>query len=133
MRLLPLVSVLAFLSIAPAQAADCANATDQATMTQCADAGFKKSDAELNALYKRIEQRLKDNADTKKLLIAAQRSWVSFRDAECGFATANVAGGTLYPMVYAQCADGLTQARIKDFKAYLSCQEGDTTCPVPAQ
>ena len=134
MRFLSLVSVLAVLVMtAPARAADCANASDQATMTQCAGTAFKKSDAELNTLYKEIEQRLKDSADAKKLLVTAQRNWVSFRDAECGFATSNVAGGSLYPMVYAQCADGLTQARIKDFKGYLSCQEGDATCPVPAQ
>jgi uncharacterized protein YecT (DUF1311 family) len=131
MRLLPLVPVLAVLSIAPAQAADCANATDQATMNECAGAGFKKSDAELNALYKQIEQRLRGNADTLKLLVAAQRAWVGFRDAECGFSSSGVSGGTAYPMIHAMCLDGLTQQRVKDFKGYLACQEGDLSCPLP--
>ncbi|MGE4248980.1 MAG: lysozyme inhibitor LprI family protein [Parvibaculaceae bacterium] len=133
MRRLLLVPVLAILSIGPAKADDCANASDQATMTQCADTALKKSDAELNALYKQIEQRLKDNADARKLLTTAQRNWVSFRDAECAFAASASAGGSVYPMVHAQCADGLTQARVKDFKAYLSCPEGDLSCPVPGQ
>src|SRR5688572_1567151 len=78
-------SLLVLLPASPAAlAADCANATDQATMNECADAGFKKSDAELNALYKKIEQRLKDNGEAKKMLVAVQRAWVSFRDAEIG-------------------------------------------------
>ena len=86
MRLTIFTSLLVFLAASPAaRAADCANATDQATMNECADASLQKSDAELNALYKKIEQRLKDNGDAKKLLVAAQSAWVSFRDAECGF------------------------------------------------
>jgi uncharacterized protein YecT (DUF1311 family) len=127
-------SLLVLLPASPAAlAADCANATDQATMNECADAGFKKSDAELNALYKKIEQRLKDNGEAKKMLVAVQRAWVSFRDAECNFSASAVAGGSMYPMTYAACLDGLTQKRVRDFEAYLKCEEGDTSCPVPAQ
>ncbi|KXF74865.1 urease-associated protein [Paramesorhizobium deserti] len=118
---------------APAFAEDkCADAQDQATMNQCADASFKKSDKKLNTLYKQIEARLKDDADTRKLLIKAQQDWVKFRDAECTFQTAGAAGGSVMPMLTAQCMDGLTQSRVKDFESYLNCQEGDMSCPVPA-
>lgn len=110
----------------------CANAEDQATMTECADAAFKNSDKKLNELYKQIESRLKDDADTKKLLVKAQQEWIRFRDAECGFQTAGAAGGSMAPMLLAQCMDGLTQARVADFENYLSCEEGDMSCPVPA-
>jgi uncharacterized protein YecT (DUF1311 family) len=110
----------------------CADAKDQATMNQCYDAAFKSSDKKLNELYKQIEARLKDDADTKKLLIQAQRDWGKFRDAECSFQTAGAAGGSMMPMLLAQCMDGLTQSRIQDFEGYLKCQEGDMSCPVPA-
>ena len=99
---------------------------------QDADAASKKSDRKLNELYKQIEARLKDDAHTKKLLIQAQQGWVKFRDAECSFQTAGSAGGSVVPMLIAQCMDGLTQSRVKVFEGYLHCKEGDLSCPVPA-
>ncbi|PRH89633.1 hypothetical protein C5L14_03475 [Labrys okinawensis] len=116
---------------AAAGATNCANAATQADMNECADKAFKKSDADLNAVYQQIEQRLKDNADTKKRLVAAQRAWVAFRDAECTFSASGASGGSIYPMVYSMCLDRVTQARVRSLEAYLSCGEGDTSCPVP--
>ncbi|GGC70281.1 hypothetical protein GCM10010994_31080 [Chelatococcus reniformis] len=112
-------------------AGECANATSQKAMDDCAGKAFKASDAELNALYKQIEQRLKSDADTTKLLVAAQRAWVAFRDAECVFSSSGSAGGSVNPMIYAMCLDRLTKARTSDLKGYLKCEEGDTSCPVP--
>lgn len=107
-------------------------AKDQAAPNECADAASKKSDNKLNELYKQIETRLKDDADTKTLFVQAQRDWVKFRDAECSFQTVGAAGGSVMPMLVAQCMDSLTQSRVKDFEGYLKCQEGDPSCPVPA-
>ncbi|NEV15157.1 urease-associated protein [Rhizobium sp. SEMIA 4088] len=101
-------------------------------MNECADKSFKKSDADLNGVYKQIEQRLKDNADTKKLLVTAQRAWVAFRDAECTFQTSGSSQSSIYPMVYSMCLDTVTQSRVRTLEAYLNCAEGDTSCPVPA-
>ena len=132
MRRLFLLALIAMAPTPIARADDCANATDQRAMDECASEAYRKSDAELNALYKQIEQRLKSDTGTTKLLIAAQRAWVVFRDAECNFSTSRVSGGTIYPMIYTECADGLTQRRIEDLKRYLACEEGDMSCPVPA-
>jgi len=68
--------LLALVAIAPpsiASAEDCASAMDQRTMNECADKAYKNSDAELNALYEQIKQRLKGEADPTMLLVAAQR------------------------------------------------------------
>jgi uncharacterized protein YecT (DUF1311 family) len=99
---------------------------------QDADDAFKQTDKKLNELYKQIEARLTDDADTKKLLVQAQRDWVKFRDAECNFQTAGAAGGSMMPMLVAQCMDNLTQFRVKNFERYLNCEESDLSCPVPA-
>ncbi|MER9618033.1 lysozyme inhibitor LprI family protein [Mesorhizobium sp. M0207] len=107
-------------------------AKDQAAANECADAASKKSDNKLNELYKQIETRVKDDVDTKTLFVQAQRDWVKFRDAECSFQTVGAAGGSVMPMLVAQCMDSLTQSRVKDFEDYLKCQEGDPSCPVPA-
>jgi uncharacterized protein YecT (DUF1311 family) len=113
-----------------AHADECKDAQDQATMTKCAEKAYKASDAKLNALYHKIEKRLGDD-DAKRLLVKAERAWIAFRDAECGFAASTVTGGSAYPMIQAMCLDDLTQKRIADFQQYLNCEEGDMSCPVP--
>lgn len=128
-----LAATLAMIVVAPAAKADeCDNATGgQAGLDECYAKVFKKSDAELNKLYKQIEARLKGDAATTKLLVTAQRAWVAFRDGECNFQSAGASGGSIGPMIHSMCLDGLTQSRIKDFQGYLKCEEGDTSCPVP--
>jgi uncharacterized protein YecT (DUF1311 family) len=123
------VTICAWLSIASAAfAEDCADQS-QNGLNQCADAAYKKADEALNGVYRELTRRLKDDPPTTKLLVAAQKTWLAFRDAECTFANAANAGGSIYPMVYAGCLERLT----KDLGAYLKCGEGDVGCPVPRQ
>jgi uncharacterized protein YecT (DUF1311 family) len=127
---------LMLLVLAPASAAsadDCADTATQAAMNECANQAYEKADAELNALYQQIRQRLKGDGETTTLFVAAQRAWVAFRDAECKFSTSGVSGGSIYPTIYAGCLERLTKARVDDFTVYLGCQEGDLSCPVPPQ
>jgi uncharacterized protein YecT (DUF1311 family) len=133
MRRLFLLALVAIAPVPIAAADDCATAMSQRTMNECADKAYKKSDAELNALYKQIKQRLKDDADKTKLLVAAPLAWVTFRNAECKFSTSAVSGGSVYPVIFSGCAGRWTRKRIDDLKAYLMCVEGDLSCPVPAK
>ncbi|WP_131671827.1 lysozyme inhibitor LprI family protein [Pseudomonas parakoreensis] len=129
-RLLLALTPFLFSPLAHA-AIDCANASDQATMNQCAGQEFKSTDKELNAMYQQIIGRLKDNPDRKKLLVGAQRAWIGFRDTECKFSASGVEGGSVYPLIYSNCLTAVTKARIETLKQYLKCQEGDMSCPVP--
>jgi len=128
-RLLLALTPLLFTSMAVA--VDCDNASDQATMNQCAAQQNAAADKELNALYQQITSRFKGNPDNKKLLVGAQRAWVAFRDVECKFSASGVEGGSVYPLIYSNCTTELTKARVQTFKNYLKCQEGDMSCPVP--
>jgi uncharacterized protein YecT (DUF1311 family) len=129
-RSLLALTPLLFMPFAHA-AVDCANASDQATMNQCAGQDFKAADKALNTVYQQITGRLKDNPDGKKLLVSAQRAWVGFRDAECKFSSSGVTGGSAYPWVYSNCLTGVTKIRVEALKQYLKCEEGDMSCPVP--
>lgn len=131
-RSMALAAVLVGLQIGLVAADECEEAMDQATMNACAEQSFKKADGELNRLYRQIEKRLADDQNTKRLLVAAQRAWIAFRDAECTFSSSGAAEGSIYPMIVTQCRDELTRHRVDDFKSYLSCKEGDLSCPVPA-
>lgn len=125
-------AALVVLFLPPAHADECLDkAVSQPDMNACAKKAYTTSDVALNKLYQQILQRLKDDADAKKRLLAAQRAWLAFRDAECHFSASATEGGTVFPMAYGLCLDSLTKARVQDFKLYLSCQEGDASCPLP--
>lgn len=114
-----------------AQAQDCADST-QMGLDECTGIAFKKADARLNQLYRQITARLTEDVTTKARLVAAQRAWISFRDAECAFRAAGVEGGSIYPMTVTMCRTDLTDQRVTALEPLLDCQEGDTSCPVPA-
>ncbi|MCI0998008.1 lysozyme inhibitor LprI family protein [Pseudomonas corrugata] len=126
-----LLALTPLLFVALAQADDCANATTQGEMNQCAAQEKNAADNELNSLYKQITARLKGNPEGKQLLVKAQRAWIGFRDTECKFSASGVEGGSVYPLIYSNCITALTKARVETFKTYLKCKEGDLSCPVP--
>ncbi|MFZ1109106.1 MAG: lysozyme inhibitor LprI family protein [Rhodomicrobium sp.] len=126
-----LFSILTFA--AAARADECDNAMDQATMNACAEDAYRKADAELNAVYKQVQSRNKDDAEAGKLLVAAERAWVAFRDAECAFDAAPNAGGSIYPLVYFGCLQRLTKARTGQLIRYSQCEGGEVACAQPAR
>jgi uncharacterized protein YecT (DUF1311 family) len=120
------------ISIAHSQQ-NCGDKTNQTDMNICAGQAYSKADRELNSTYRQIEGRLKDDQGTRKLLVAAQKAWIAFRDAECNFSSSTVQGGTAYPFVSNSCLYDKTQSRIQELKVYLACTDGDMDCPVPAK
>lgn len=116
----------------PAQAETCENAATEAEAAACYDRAHKAADHTLNAAYREIERRLGDDADTRKLLVEAERAWIAFRDAECRFSTSAAEGGTIHPMLVSMCQTDMTTARNAELAGYLACEEGDMACPVPS-
>jgi uncharacterized protein YecT (DUF1311 family) len=131
MRLL-ILAFCAALAGAPAVAYECKDQT-QAGLDQCAQADYGKADAALNGAYKEIIRRLKDDNATTKLLVAAQKAWIAYRDAECAFSSSANAGGSIYPMVVSICLEAATKERTRELSAFLKCGDGDTGCPVPGK
>jgi uncharacterized protein YecT (DUF1311 family) len=105
----------------------------QLGLNACADAAYQKADSALNSAYKEIVGRLKGDAGAAKLLIAAQRAWIGYRDADCAFSSAANAGGSIYPMVYSICLEAVTKERTKELAVFLKCGDGDMGCPAPAR
>lgn len=129
LALVALVSV----GLTEARAAGCGADATQSDLNVCADQALRKADATLNGAYRQIMDRLKDDTRTKELLVTAQKAWVAFRDSECVFATSSAAQVSIYPMLVATCHEDLTKKRTEALKAYLNCEEGDMSCPVPAK
>jgi uncharacterized protein YecT (DUF1311 family) len=105
---------------------NCANATDQATLTQCANISLKASDAKLNQTFRALQAKVSKPGKDK--LQKAQRAWITWRDAQCDFNSSGSSDGSIHGMVLASCLDDLTKAQTKLLDSQLHCQEGDTSC-----
>jgi uncharacterized protein YecT (DUF1311 family) len=103
---------------------DCTDPQDQNTMTLCAGLDYDKADKELNALWPSIKASAEENDKSAsaedggyvKALMASQKAWLAFRDAECTWQGFQAHGGSMEPMLVNGCLAAVTKDRIKQLK-----------------
>jgi uncharacterized protein YecT (DUF1311 family) len=114
--------VLSAAASASAEALDCKNAMSTPDINACAWIDLKAVDSTLNQAYQRTLKRLGDrgteSAAATKKLIAAQRAWIKFRDADCDSVDEMWAGGTIHTVMHIGCLQHHAEQRIKDLDAY---------------
>jgi uncharacterized protein YecT (DUF1311 family) len=125
-RIFMLAFAVAALTPMAAQAGECDKARTQTEMNICAGHELEQANATINNLYK--ETMAKYDAEGQDLLRKSERAWIAFRDAECDFRTSGSKGGSIWPLVHAQCLTELTRARIKQLEQAANCQAGDLSC-----
>jgi uncharacterized protein YecT (DUF1311 family) len=114
-------------SSAAEPALDCDNAQTQAEMNQCAAQEFAAADAELNAQWELTAAAMKaldaeiDRATDKQpgyfeTLLEGQRAWLKFRDAQCLSESFKARGGSMQPLLGAQCKTYMTELRIEQLR-----------------
>jgi uncharacterized protein YecT (DUF1311 family) len=94
-----------------------ARAQSQAQMNQEAFADFKKADQTLNKIYPQVLAKLDTEGQEK--LKAAQRAWVSYRDAQAELEADQARGGSLAPLLRANSMTTTTEERIKQLREFL--------------
>jgi uncharacterized protein YecT (DUF1311 family) len=99
------------------------HAQSQVEMTAQAWADFDKADKELNAVYQQVLKSMDDDIARRKL-IAAQKAWLTFRDAQAEVDADQARGGSLENQLRAMSETETTNARIAGLKKYLADQEG---------
>jgi uncharacterized protein YecT (DUF1311 family) len=82
----------------------------------CAEHRIVRLDGQINRKAKALHLAMPDAA-SKASFVAAQQAWIAYRQAECVSEAAPVTGGTLYPVVFADCEARLDQARLRDLKS----------------
>jgi uncharacterized protein YecT (DUF1311 family) len=90
----------------------CADAVSTVDLTSCLAKARDTADAQLNAAYKRLRGKL-DNADGQRL-VATQRLWIQYRDANCAAERDLYEGGTAAFPGYLACLEAMTRARTKE-------------------
>lgn len=122
-----LVLIAACWIATPARADDainCKDPPDQSSMTRCAGIDYEKADKELNKLWPEVKARAEENdkgasaedGGYAKALLASQKAWIAFRDAECTWQGFVSHGGTMEPMLVNGCLATLTRERIQQLK-----------------
>ena len=98
----------------------------QLQMTICTLYKHYEKDVALNVTYQRLIRKLEKQTSREELR-AAQRAWVTFRDAQCRFETAAWEGGSARAMINAACLSVMTVERTKQLQETLECEGED--CP----
>ena len=103
---------LAFIISGVAGDAACPGATTIA-INACRKARSDAADAEMNRYYQAALKRLRsEREDTvATALVKAQRSWLVYRDAECGAVFDYWSGGTIRASMELACETRLTELR----------------------
>ncbi len=102
----------------------------------CANAELAAADAELNAQWKRTQAKVA--ADQKGMdatikagnggltytqtLLASERAWLAYRDAQCRLSTYANFGGRELPIYRAGCRAKLTKQRVQELKDFTEGQ-----------
>ena len=105
--------------------ADCASPQTQMEMTQCAGEDYDKADKELNGEYQKLRKLLaeRDKAADENgkgavdALVAAQRAWVTYRDANCDLTGFQARGGSMEPQLVASCLAQMSRDRTQELKS----------------
>jgi uncharacterized protein YecT (DUF1311 family) len=102
-----------------AQKGPCDTAITQLDLNQCYGEQFRNADAHLNKIYGSLLKRLQSEKSESAIqkLQAAEKVWIRYRDLHCEAARFEFEGGSMNPMVWAQCMAMTTNHRIEEIKA----------------
>lgn len=103
-------------------------------MEECEGDAWQAADQELNALYQKFVARLKDaaakeqgvipasegSAEVLKRLVASERAWITYRDANCSFEATEMLGGSGEGLSYSGCEVRTTLDRITELNNVLN-------------
>jgi uncharacterized protein YecT (DUF1311 family) len=115
-----------------AETSPCDKAKTQQEMNQCSGEEYRKANSQLNGLYSKLVASMqkeivaaqhKNDASQEKYnttalekLRSAERAWIQYRDLHCDAARHLTEGGSVSPLVWANCMTEATRHRIEELK-----------------
>lgn len=109
---------------------DCDDQQTQLDMNVCSYRDHLRADTELNRMWARAAERAKQgdrwmaerghSGGEFERLLAAQRRWIDFRDAQCALeAGPREGGGSIWPLLMNNCLATLTRTRTAQLREYM--------------
>lgn len=89
------------------------------TIVACHMREQKIWDGYLNDWYGEAHDKLKDDAGAASALKEAERTWIAFRDAKCGYWSKRYEGGTFAAVIAGDCMRMETGRRAIEMRAVL--------------
>ena len=116
------VSALALMAALPAGAEmfgpgfqPCGDQLSTPAVVECVQAKTNAADQRLNAAYKALQARV--DAAQRQPLLLAQRVWVQYRDANCGFYGTH--DGSIRQVQAAECMRSMTDDRAHELESAM--------------
>jgi uncharacterized protein YecT (DUF1311 family) len=99
-------------------------AQTQSEMNNEANQDYRKTDNELNSVYKNINEIYKEDTLFIRKLKIAQKAWIVFRDAHMNSLYPMAENspqeyGSIFPMCFSSEFEKITKVRIKELKVWL--------------
>jgi uncharacterized protein YecT (DUF1311 family) len=109
---------VATIGFSQAQERDCSRLSTQTEISQCAYWNHQRVEAELTVVYKQAVSTF--SGEEKKLFVASQRAWVTYKESSCKFDGYGTRGGSMNGMVISMCYERLARERIRFISGKLS-------------
>ena len=90
----------------------CGDKPSTPAVVECVRAKTNAADQRLNAAYKALQARI--DAAQRQPLLSAQRLWVQYRDANCGFYGTH--DGSIRQVQAAECIRSMTEDRARELE-----------------
>lgn len=122
----PLLLVFTTLSSCAVLAAPCvADGT-----SGCANSAVQRTESEMESLYQQLLKQHGHGSVLHKRLINTQRTWHSFRDAECEYLTTYGEQKGRHAENYDRCVQAMTEQRIRALQHYQQCDQAADDCTI---
>jgi uncharacterized protein YecT (DUF1311 family) len=94
----------------------CGEKTSTLAIVECVQAKTAMADQRLNAAYKALQARI--DAAQRQPLLSAQRLWVQYRDANCGFY--GTQDGSIRQVQATECIRSMTEDRARELEKAMN-------------
>lgn len=101
----------------------CEHPTTTVEMQECALKKYRAADTELNAAYQVLVDKIKSASyQNGQRLVATQKAWIKFRDANADFEASFYDGGSIKDQIRLDALTRMTQARTKEINDLISSE-----------
>ena len=113
----------------------CGNLRTQSEMNDCAATEAHKADDALNSTYQEVLGRLRSDKTATARMVAAEKAWIAFRDAELASywpaadgVNPNLLHGSVHPFCYCNARTALTLERLKTLSDRMKHEKEGDVC-----
>lgn len=110
----------------------CGDYDTQSEMNQCAQDKATAADTKLNEAYAELLAKLKDDAFTRSKVVAAEKAWIAYRDADLAASwplrpkeDPLLTYGSAHPLCYYTALAEITNQRTSVIQEWMTPREGD--------